>query len=348
MSDNVSNELVERYLYDVVRRLPEKQKKDIEQELRTLIEDMIAEKEEAGTPDREECIKAVLNELGSPVKLARSYRGEHDYLISGEYYDSYCFILKIVLICTTAGMLISNIVSAVVHVAEGMAADVWNDMLDLGSNLGSIPMVLIQVFGVITLIYAIMERNHVKVNVNEQAWTLESLPQIPYKKAVISRGESAAGIVFGILVAIIFTFAPQLLGAWIKQNNEMISIPIFNLTIWSQILPLFIISIISGVVEDFIKLIIGRYNYTVMAVAIVMNTISFASTIIAFKLFHIWNEDFIPKLQEATGRIISAKGDILTYFNTDLFTNGLLLVILLFILLDMGKTIYYAVRYGNK
>lgn len=171
-----------------MRRLPEKQKKDIEKELRTLIEDMIAEREEAGEDGREAKVRAVLNEMGNPAKLAKSYRSDRDCLIGGEYYDSYCYLLKIVLICTAVGIVISNLVSAVVHVveAEGATAQVWDDM----RNIGEIPMILVGIFGFITLILAVMERKHVrvKVSVPDTDWSLDKLPLIPYKKAVISRG----------------------------------------------------------------------------------------------------------------------------------------------------------------
>lgn len=342
----MKNELVERYLYDVVRRLPENQRKDIEQELRSLIEDMIAEREEQEEEAGEECVKAVLNELGDPVKLARGYRGENNSLISGEYYDSYCFILKIVLICAGAGILISNIVSAFIHVAEAeqITTGIWNDI----TNIGNIPMVLIQVFGIITIIYAIMERNHVRVNVNDTAWSLEKLPDIPCKKARISRGESVAGIVFGVLVAVMFCFTPQLMGAWINRDGVVTAIPIFNLAIWSAVCPLFLISVMAGVVDDFVKLVVGRYTYGVMTVTVIMDTISFILTCILFKTFPVWNEKFIPELEKAFDTVISAKGDILTYFNTNAFTNGFLTVLLVLFMIDIGTTVYYTIRYGEK
>ncbi|NLL77735.1 MAG: hypothetical protein GX235_10910 [Clostridiales bacterium] len=347
MKENQSNELIERYLYDVIRRLPEKQREDIEQELRTLIEDMIEERAESGEYSREECERYVLNELGNPVKLAKSYRGGEDSLISGEYYDEYCFILKIILICAGVGIIVSNIASTVIHAvdAEVITNGTWREMFDVGISL---PAVLLQIFGTITLIFAIMQRYNVKINVEEEEWSVEKLPQIPYKKAIISRGESAVGIVFGILVILLFTYRPQLMGAWIKRGDSIVSIPLFNLPIWGKVLPFFIISVTAGIISDFVKLVAGRYNYRVMITTIVMDILGFVMTFIFIKMFPIWNENFIPELQRETERVISAKGDILTYFNTDTFANGILLLILFCFLLDIGTTVYYTVRYGNK
>lgn len=343
----MEKDLIEKYLYDVVRRLPEKQREDIEQELRSLIEDMIEARMEENGENREECVREVLNELGNPAKLARSYRGENAYLIGGEYYDSYCFVLKLVLVCAGVGILISALISSIVQIVQAQMPmeKIWLENI---ASIGNIPMVLIQIFGIITLIYAVMERKRVKMASVETAWTLEKLPEIPYKKAVISRGDSVVELVFNVLFFVLFLFAPQLFGAWVEVEDTMVAVPIFNLGIWGQLLPLFLICIAAGFVDALIKLIIGKYCYTVMTVNLVMNTISFLVTYIMLKMFPIWNKYFVPALEQATGKKIYAKYDVLTYFNTDAFTNGVLLFILACCLLDSGITIYRTICYGEK
>ncbi|WP_342756343.1 permease prefix domain 1-containing protein [Kineothrix sedimenti] len=362
VKEKVSNELIERYLYDVVRRLPEKQRDDIEQELRSLIEDMIEEREGSGELSREECERAVLTGLGDPAKMARSYRGDKEGLISGEYYDRYCYILKIVLICAGAAILFSDIISAMVHVVSDETLDIisgmgyalnegllssstWWKVFDIGITL---PSALLQIFGVITLIFALMQRYHVKLDLSGEAWSVEKLPQIPYKKAMISRGESAVGIVFGVLAIILFAYSPQLMGAWVRQGEEMVSIPLFNLSIWGKVLPFFIISVMAGIISDFVKLVAGRYNYRVMVTTIVMDIIGFIMTFIFMKVLPIWNVDFMQALQRETGIVFSSEGDLLIYFNTDSLINGIVIVILFFFLLDIATTVYHTVRYGNK
>ena len=61
--------LIEIYIQEVTRRLPEKNREDIALELRSTIEDML--------PDdyTEEDVKVVLEKLGNPVTLASGYRG---------------------------------------------------------------------------------------------------------------------------------------------------------------------------------------------------------------------------------------------------------------------------------
>ena len=124
--------------------------------------------------------------------------------------------------------------------------------------------------------------------------------------------------------------------------------PVFNLSIWGQILPFFLICIAAGFVDALVKLVSGRYCYTVMAVNLVMNTVSFMVTYVVFKMFPIWNEQFVPTLEKATGKEFVGENDILTYFNTDMFNNTILILILACCLLDSGITIYRTVRYGEK
>lgn len=344
MENNKANELVDKYLYDVVRRLPKKQQEDIKQELRTLIEDMLEEGEDL-EKSYEEKVYFVLNKLGDPADLARSYRDGQDSLISGEYYNSYCYILKIVLICTLAGLVISNIVSAIVRVVGSEAAitGAFNNMMDFGM----IPMVLIQVFGFITLAFAIMERKQIRVKETAAEWTPDVLPEIPAKKAVIRRTESIVGIVFGALFIIVFTFAPQLLGAWIQRDGSITSIPIFNLTIWSRVLPLFMISIMCSMIDDFVKFMVGRYTYALMPVTIITDVISFAVSFIIFKFFPIFNPNFIPEIQNAMGKKVFV--DLIPILNDTNIVNNVILLFLLFCFaLDIGTTVYYTVKYGNK
>ncbi len=181
----MENNLIERYLYDVVRRLPEKQRKDIEEELRTLIEDMLEERQkDRGTEE----VKAVLSELGEPAKLAMKYRGEEAHLIGGEYYPIYCQILKLVLICVGVGVAISAVVHLVVQLpAQGGGMNgVVNSVVDGFISLGSLPEALLSAFGLVTLVFFVMERNQVKLQ-KKEPWSLEKLTQIPSAKAVIPK-----------------------------------------------------------------------------------------------------------------------------------------------------------------
>ena len=80
--------LIEVYIQEVTRRLPEKNRGDIALELRSTIEDML--------PDdyREEDVMSVLEKLGSPALLANGYRDQPMHLIGPRYFDVIHHVIK--------------------------------------------------------------------------------------------------------------------------------------------------------------------------------------------------------------------------------------------------------------
>ncbi|MGN0431145.1 MAG: HAAS signaling domain-containing protein [Lachnospiraceae bacterium] len=355
MSQNTQNELIERYLYDVTRRLPEKQKKDIEEELRTLVEDMLAEYEGNGKEESEN-IKEVLEKLGDPAKLALKYRDGQDHLIGGTYYPVYCQILKIVLLCVTVGMAVSAVISFFVtagnngiNTVDAVVETVENGFI----NIAAIPGALLEAFACVTLVFFLLERNQVRLQGTENVWKITSLPPVPVKKAVISRGDSIAGLVFSVLVIVLLVCAPEFAGAWVKDGNgNMVAISIFNLSVWNRILPLLIISFACGIVDDFVKLIAGCYNLTVMYVSIFCTVVGIIVTVYMFKTYEIFNPDFVEEVSALTGKTFHAQGDIMVYWNTGI--GGMALsdifmgIICLIMSIDLAVTVYRTLRYGYR
>ena len=75
------NDLIERYLYAITRRLPAKQRADVAEELRTLISDMLDERCGSLPPTAKD-VRVVLTELGTPGEMVRKYTsGEGECLI---------------------------------------------------------------------------------------------------------------------------------------------------------------------------------------------------------------------------------------------------------------------------
>ncbi|MBQ7954300.1 MAG: hypothetical protein IJ282_00980 [Lachnospiraceae bacterium] len=343
------NELVKRYLYDVVRRLPETQRKDIEEELETLIEDMLEERADNGKSE-EENVQEVLRELGEPSELSAKYRGDKQYLLGGEYYPLYCQILKIVLICVAAGMLIVTAVDSFVQVGtETMSVDgVINVMQDSMINIGAIPSALIQAFGMVTLIFWFMEQNQVKVK-EKVSWSVDKLPEIPEKKALLSRGDSIVGIIFNVLVGIMLIYIPELMGAWVKTDSgAMVAIPLFNMEMWNLVLPLFVLSVVGGLADELVKLIKGRYCLSVMWTTIVT---SIFSVFVAVKVLPnplVWNRKFVEEIEMVTGKNLS---EVLAQTGLPWLAfenlNQLLMAVIIFAcVLEVGITVYRTLRYG--
>lgn len=351
----MKNELIERYVYDVVRRLPEKQRQDIKDELITLIEDMLEERMGGGKSEKEN-VESVLRELGSPATLADKYRGEKQYLIGGEYYDTYIQVLKIVLICVAAGLLVAAGVSFCVHsLVPNMQVDGLINVMEEGiASIAAIPGACLQAFAVLTLVFAVMERKQVKLN-DKVDWKLEELPTIPEKKALISRTDSIVNIVFTVFGLILFTCVPNLLGAWVASSKGVVvAVPIFNMDVWNTTLIMLVIGLIANLVDKVVKLLMGRYCLTVLWTNIVTNLVN---VIVAVKMLadpHVWNSHFWAQLAEVTGKTIPGMGELVgpeVFVNPGLGLNALNVVLVIVIFASLGEiveTVYRTFRYGYK
>ena len=67
--------LTDRYVAATVSGLDEAQRPEVERELHATIEDMVDARLEAGAPTRADAERAVLVELGDPLRLAAGYSG---------------------------------------------------------------------------------------------------------------------------------------------------------------------------------------------------------------------------------------------------------------------------------
>ncbi len=347
-NEGAMTKLVDRYLYDVTRRLPEKQRKDIEKELRTLIEDMMEEREQEGE-NPETIPEKVLEELGDPAKLAAKYRGEGECLIGGEYYALYCQVLKIVLIGVGIGMGVSFLLGVCFSFSAASLNEWIHLIINSSIDLGAIPATLLEVFGIVTIVFWLLERNQVKLK-EQGAWNIGKLPQIPYEKAVIKRGDSMAGVIFGVLFIAFFVCASDKLGVWVKDaGGQTAVVPIFNMAFWHRTLPLMVISFSMGVIVDLVKLIVGHYNFLVMWVNIACNAVSMAIAVILLKGNLLFNPDLMTSISAIKGEDFFGNYDIMRYWNTEVFCgvpNICLVIILIILLAEVLVTVYRTLRYG--
>ncbi len=88
--------LTERYLAATLRGIPEKQRPDVERELRSSIADAVEDRVANGE-DRVAAETAVLEELGNPTRLAAGMTGRPLYLIGPELFVAYRYILFLLL-----------------------------------------------------------------------------------------------------------------------------------------------------------------------------------------------------------------------------------------------------------
>lgn len=253
--------LIEVYIQEVTRRLPEKNREDIALELRSTIGDML--------PDdySEEDVKAVLEKLGSPVTLAAGYRDRPMHLIGPRYFDVYVTLLKMILPIAAVISLISMI--AEYFIGYGGNEAVINVVLSLmGQGIWRIIEVSVQVFFWLTLVFAIIERtdkgkDQQPLTASLKKWTpddLESIPYVPEKKA-ISKCEVFGSLMWTAIWATLYFYADHLVGVYVggRDGLEFVAAT-FNQEVLLRSWPIVVMVIGFEIALSLYKLIKGQWT----------------------------------------------------------------------------------------
>ncbi len=212
-------ELIERYVHQVGRYLPEKERAEIEAELRSQIEDQLEDRS-PGTPTQADVL-AVLAELGDPRRMAVSYSGEQ-YLVGPNLYPFMMLVLRYGWVLVPAVVVVLNLVSALITPEERTL---------IGLLVGTVFSVLQSVFvfsAVVVLIFAIVERAGIEMQVKAQPFDPLELPPVDDPSAV-DRLEAAFGVAIGTFVALVGVYFLQVGGLTLRFNlsdpGEVIPVP---------------------------------------------------------------------------------------------------------------------------
>ncbi len=282
-------ELIDRYVYDVTRRLPQLQRADIEKELRSLIEDMLSAKAKRDAPTKQQLLE-VLRELGRPSALAAQYRGTKQYLIGPDTFDMYFMILKIVLAATGFGMILALVIGYINSPPQ-------NPIEAFANFLATVLSSLVEAFAWVTVIFALAERYmHGKWKGKE--WDPLDLPPIPHEKAEIKRSEPIVGIVFSIIFLIIVQTAPWLFGVYSGRHPAAL---VFNLNVWNAMVPWMDAMICLGILKEIFRFLSGKYTVRLAVAVTVIDILTLILFIYIFLPPAIWNANFMTSLQNING-----------------------------------------------
>ncbi|HOO44314.1 MAG TPA: hypothetical protein PKU69_04500, partial [Bacillota bacterium] len=252
--------MIERYVYDVTRRLPENQREEVEKELHANINDMLGER------PSEEDVKNVLTSLGHPRRLANNYREKQRYLISPEWMDDYLMVLKIVLIVLGSiafvGGLIGNLLNPEETTVIGIIAEVF------AKTLSDIFNALLSGFAIVTLIFYLIGRSHEK---REDEFDVRKLPDLPKEKEnEIKVAKSITGLIFETIFGALFIYllaTGKFNAVWFDENLQLTAqYAIFNQGIVDNYIPIFIICFIVTVFADVFKLFKTHWDFQLFGV----------------------------------------------------------------------------------
>jgi hypothetical protein len=196
--------LIDTYVSEVGRHLPQKTRGDIEAEIRSALQDLLDERSQAsGKPIDDEMTFAVLDEYGDPEKVAASYEPER-YLIGPKLYPAYVQVLEIILpICAVLSLLGLSISLGQVQLNAGKIFETFV------KSLAEFLSTLISAVGSITLLFAILQWTLPDFKEKPRRWDAHSLLKVK-KPEAIKTGSVVMDIFFTTLALLLFNFFPQM------------------------------------------------------------------------------------------------------------------------------------------
>ena len=284
--------LIDIYIQEVTRRIPEKNREDIALELRSTIEDML--------PDNytEKEAKGALASLGNPALLASGYADRPMHLIGPRYFDMYATLLKMIIPIVAMLALIVVITENIISY-NGEEAILGTILTILGHGIWGMISSLIQTFFWITLVFAILERtdalnDKTPLTPNWKEWKPDDLKSIPYikKEKKISKVDIFGSLLWiAIFVAVYFN-AVHLIGVYEKiQGKLQLVIPTFNQDVLYSYWLIVLFALFLEVAFVFYKFIAAQWTTKVA----IMNTVRTVFSTVVFLL--IFNEDNLINLE---------------------------------------------------
>jgi hypothetical protein len=346
-------ELLERYVHEVGRRLPAKQRTDVEAELRSLLTDAlearVSSRGEGKEAISEEDQVAVLTEFGPPAKIAAQYAPPYQYLIGPRVFSVYLIVVAAVSGALTLAHLVSLVVA--LRGAASFSGELGRSLLEIGPGYFS---ALIAGLGSVTLVFAILERvlpASESLELGDKAWDPRSLPAVQDRNRV-----KPAGLIAGIAVLVIL-----IVGLNLYPNNvamsfvhvsgtedvgvRWVAMPLLAPGFFQAYLPLLNIAWVLAIVLNVILLYQGRWQFGTRIADVGLSAYG------VFILYRMLigppmiglNPEWIALI---TGKVASA-GSAHTEILTQMLARQMqwaLVVVLVITIVDLGHKVYLVFR----
>ena len=262
--------LIDRYLHEVKRHLPRKNREDILAELGSSLVDAL--ESQAGEDASEEEARALLKEWGPPREVAASYHPEGQYLIGPALYPLFRMVVGIALAAVIGAQLLAWTLAIVIGREPFV---LWDALAGL---LNSIPMTV----GSVAIVFMILQRLEVRPEMEEEDWDPDSLPRITDTEEV-KRGELIAGVVFSILVLVLLVAFPEWVGFVTLPAGRFYANPVLG-----RYLGWIVISLLAGIGLNIYLLWQGRWGTVTRVLRIAVNMLSIGVLALLVRAHTAW------------------------------------------------------------
>ena len=220
--------LIDKYIVEVGKQLPRKNRADIEAEIRSTLEDMLEERTQGTGPADDATVREVLKEYGPPREVAAKYK-THQYLIGPRLFPIFEKVARIVL-SVVFGVSLIGLATSLAQ--SGLTGPEFASAI--GKWIGGLFTGLIAAFGNIVIIFAIIERtkaaDEIEKEINE--WDPKELER-EQDPDEVDRADHVATIIFSTLALVIFNLYPDLISIRYISDGTWVTMPILTPTFFS-------------------------------------------------------------------------------------------------------------------
>ncbi len=213
--------LIERYVAEIGKGLPRRNRTDIETEIKSTLQDMLDERSaRTGKPVDDAMVRDLLKEYGAPAKVAASYRPA-SYLIGPRLVPLFELVTKIVM----AVLLGVSLFGLGISFAQNSSGP------DFVQALGKFAVQLfgglVSALGNIVLVFAILERVLPASKLEkeqEEEWDPAELEAEP-DPTVVQPAEPIFTVLFTVIGLVILNVYPDLVGIGFVQDGRWVTVP---------------------------------------------------------------------------------------------------------------------------
>lgn len=274
-----ASDWIDRYVAEVGRMLPARNRADVEKEINSLLHDA-AEAQAGGAEPGEAQTLAVLRQFGPPREMAMRY-GASQYLIGPLLYPTFVTVLRVVV----------GIVLAVSLFGVVLALAQSTQLPDIGDIVGGVLGGVIQAAAWVVLVFAVVERLNLReLERMSTTWDPRSLPAAG-SAGRVSVVETIFTVIFNTAFIVVLSGLLDSQGRLSVQGSDWTSAAIFS-TEFMRYVPWLIALLAADVALAVATLIRGRWTALLRVLAIVVNlaAIAVAALMLAGPSLAAWNE----------------------------------------------------------